>query len=66
MLDKVLHLLGGITLTILTEHPISSAFAIGIAHETIALSFGVGVFDWWDIVATTLGGVAVYLWRRCP
>jgi len=59
--DKVLHFLGGVTLAIPARHAIPTAFLAGVGVEIFELITRTGRFDHWDILATGLGGVVIYL-----
>ena len=65
MLDKILHIMGGATLSIPTENPVTTSFISGVAVELFEVATHTGRFDVWDILATVLGGVIVYWWNKC-
>ena len=64
MLDKVLHALGGAVFAIPTKHMISAAFIAGVGVELFGIVTHTGRFDPWDVFATTLGGMMVFLWNK--
>ena len=64
MIDKVLHFLGGATFAIPTRHPIIIAFLAGVGVEVFEVITRTGHFDYWDILATGLGGTIILLWNK--
>jgi len=63
MLDKALHFLGGATFAIPSKYSVSMALVAGVGVEVFGMITQTGRFDYWDIIATMLGGVVVFLWK---
>ena len=59
MFDKILHFLMGGSLGAFSDKPVFTALIFGVGWEVFNLFSGIGVFDWWDIVATLMGGLLV-------
>jgi len=62
--DKVLHLLGGTVFALSGKHSITLAFLAGIMVEMFEVVTNTGRFDYYDILATGLGGILIYIWRK--